>query len=110
MAHSLPVLFYNRSSRMQHAASTLRKIFRQNVCREGSDAPLRAWPLACGSKIADRAKAVSYVDGTLTVAVPDETWRRQLQSFAVQYLSALNQISPAKVERLNFIVGAQPRQ
>ncbi len=94
---------------MQHAASTLRKIFRDNVCREGSDAPLLAWPLACGSKIAERAKALTFVNGTLTVVVPDETWRRQLQSFAMQYLSALNQISSAKVERLDFVVGAQSR-
>ena len=94
---------------MQHAASTLRKIFRQNVCREGSDAPLLAWPLACGCKIAERAKAVTFADGTLTVAVPDETWKRQLQSFAAHYLSALNQISSAKVERLHFITAAQSR-
>lgn len=94
---------------MQHASSTLRKIFRQNVCREGSDAPLLAWPLACGSKIADRATALTFVEGTLTIAVPDETWRRQLQSFAMQYLSALNQISSAKVERLDFVIGAPSR-
>jgi hypothetical protein len=94
---------------MQHAASTLRKIFRDNVCREGSDAPLLAWPLACGSKIAERAKALTFVNGTLTVVVPDEIWRRQLQSFAMQYLSALNQISSTKVDRLNFVIGAQER-
>jgi len=94
---------------MQHAASTLRRIFRENVCREGTDAPLLAWPLACGSKIADRAKAVTFADGVLTIAVPDETWRRQLQGFAQQYLSVLNQISSAKVQRLNFIIGAESR-
>jgi Dna[CI] antecedent DciA-like protein len=94
---------------MQHAASTLRRIFRNNVCREGSDAPLLAWPLACGSKIAERARALTFLDGTLTVAVPDETWRRQLQSFAMQYLSALNQISSAKVDRLDFVISAESR-
>jgi Dna[CI] antecedent, DciA len=94
---------------MQHAASTLRKIFREKVSREGTDAPLLAWPLACGSKIAERAKALTFANGTLTVAVPDETWRRQLQSFAMQYLASLNQISSTKVERLEFVIGAQPR-
>lgn len=94
---------------MQHAASTLRRIFRENVCREGSDAPLVAWPLACGSKIAGRARAVTFANGTLTVSVPDETWRRQLQAFALQYLAALNQISSARVERLEFVIGAPSR-
>ena len=35
--------------------------------------------------------------------------RVRLQSFAVQYLSTLNQISSAKVERLNFVIGAPSR-
>ena len=85
------------------------RIFRENVCRGGSDAPLVAWPLACGSKIADRARAVAFANGTLTVSVPDETWRRQLQAFALQYLAALNQISSARVERMEFVIGAPSR-
>ena len=89
---------------MQHAGSTLRKIFRDNVCREGTDAPLLAWPLACGTKIAERAKAISFADGTLTVAVPDETWRRQLQSFAGQYLAAISGITSQKVNKIEFVV------
>jgi hypothetical protein len=87
---------------MQHAASTLRKIFRESISRE--DAHLQAWPLACGSKIAERAKAVSFADGKLTVAVPDETWRRQLQNFVMQYLSALNQVVTEKVNSIDFVV------
>ena len=93
---------------MQHAASTLRKIFRDSVCREGSDAPILAWPLACGSKIAERATALSFADGVLTVSVPDRTWQHQLQSFTAQYLGALNSISTAKVDRIAFVVGTDP--
>lgn len=89
---------------MQHAGSTLRKIFRENVSREGTDAPLLAWPLACGTKIAERATAVSFADGTLTVAVPDETWRRQLQSFAPQYVAAMSGVTSQKVNRIEFVV------
>jgi hypothetical protein len=89
---------------MQHAGSTLRKIFRDNVCREGTDAPLLAWPLACGMKIAERAQALSFADGTLTVAVPDETWRRQLQSFAPQYVAVMSGVSSQKVNRIEFVV------
>lgn len=89
---------------MQHAGTTLRKIFNRTLSNEGVDAPLLAWPLACGTKIGEKTSAVAYADGTLTVAVPDETWRRQLQSFSGQYLNALRQISPAKIDRIEFVL------
>jgi hypothetical protein len=89
---------------MQHAGTTLRKIFRQTVGRDGGSAPVLAWPLACGMKIADRTEALSFAEGILTVAVLDETWRRQLQSFRLQYLAALNGISSEKVDRIEFVV------
>ncbi len=89
---------------MQHAGTTLRKIFRQTVGREGGSAPMLAWPLACGTKIADRTEALSFVDGILQVAVPDETWRRQLESFRLQYLAALNGISSQKVDKIEFVL------
>jgi hypothetical protein len=93
---------------MQHASSTLRKIFGNALSKEGADAPLLAWPLACGSKIGEKTSAVAYADGTLTVAVPDETWRRQLQSFSGQYLNALRQISPATIDKIEFVVTNKP--
>jgi hypothetical protein len=89
---------------MQHASSTLRKIFTETLRREGADAPLLAWPLACGAKIARRASVVSFVDGVLTVAVPDKVWRQQLQSFGGQYLAALNQLSCEPVSRIDFVI------
>ncbi len=89
---------------MQHAGSTLRKIFRDNVSREGTDAPLLAWPLACGMKIAERTKALSFADGTLIVAVPDETWRRQLQNFTGQYLAAISGVTSQKVNKIEFVL------
>lgn len=94
---------------MQHAGFTLRKIFRDNVCREGGDAPLLAWPVACGGKTAERTQALAFADGILTVTVPDETWRRQLQSFAAQYISAINQLCIEKVERIEFVVATAQR-
>lgn len=93
---------------MQHAGSTLRKIFRDSVCREGTDAPMLAWPLACGTKIAERATALSFANGVLTVSVPDKTWQHQLQSFTAQYLTALNKISSTKVVKITFVVGTHP--
>jgi hypothetical protein len=93
---------------MQHAATTLRKIFSDTLRREGSDAPMLAWPLACGTKTAERTQALSFAGGILTVAVPDETWRRQLRTFAGQYLTQLNQISSEKVSRIEFIIAGKP--
>ena len=69
---------------MQHARFTLRKIFTATLAREGKDAPLMAWPLACGGKTAERTSAIAFADGVLTVAVPDKAWRQQLQSFSRQ--------------------------
>jgi hypothetical protein len=89
---------------MQHARGALKKIFREIVRREGSDAAIMAWPLACGPRTAARTSAVSFADGVLTVAVPDEGWSRQLQNFVPQYLAALNQLSAEPVRSIDFQV------
>lgn len=89
---------------MQRATSTLKKIFADTLRPEGAKAPLMAWPLACGSKIANRTQAVSYAGGVLTVAVPDRTWRRQLQGLEQQYLAALSHLSVEKVNSIKFVL------
>src|ERR1700690_3543613 len=68
-----PVL--ESTSTMQRAGSTLKKIFADTLRPVGDDAPLLAWPLACGSQIADKTSAVSYGDGGLTVRGPGRTGR-----------------------------------
>jgi hypothetical protein len=101
-------MIYNEvSDVMQRASGTLKKIFTDAIRRDGDEAPLLAWPLACGAKTAERASAISFADGVLTVCVPDEGWRRQLQSMGSQYLAALNQISPQPVSKINFVSRAQ---
>ncbi len=95
---------------MQHARATLRKIFSDVVRREGSDGPLLAWRLACGSRIAERTTAVTFADGVLTVAVPDEGWRQQLQTFIPQYLAALNQMVAEPVTQINFVTANQRKR
>ncbi len=90
---------------MQPASSTLKKIFADTLRREaGTDAPLLAWPLACGSKVAEKTSAVSYADGLLTVEVPDATWKQQLQGLDQQYLAALKQISAQPVSAIKFVL------
>jgi len=89
---------------MQHAAPTLKKIFADTLRRGGSDqSPLLAWPLACGSRVAEKTSAVSCADRVLTIEVADAVWRQQLESLAPQYLAALNQISAQRVESIKFV-------
>lgn len=92
---------------MQHARASLRKIFSDMVRREGDAAPLLAWPLACGTKAAEHATAISFADGVLTVCVPDESWRQQLRGLCEQYVAAVNQISPQRVTAIQFVKSNQ---
>ena len=91
---------------MQHARPTLSRMFRELLRRRGGDAVLLAWPLACGSRTAERTCAVNFADGVLTVSVSDENWRQQLLNFSPQYLAALNQLSPAPVKKIEFVRAA----
>lgn len=90
---------------MQHARSTLKKIFKEAVCSQaGDDAPLLAWPVVCGGAVAKKTRALSFVDGVLVVAVPDTVWRNQLQLMYQQYLAGLNHIAGRKVRNISFVV------
>ncbi len=89
---------------MQHVGATVRKIFAGVLRREGAKAPLLAWALACGSRIAERASALAFANGVLIVGVPDRTWQQQLQGFSAEYLTALNQLSAEPVSRIEFVI------
>ncbi len=94
---------------MQHARATLRRIFTDTLRREGTNAPMLAWPLACGASTAERTSAVQFADGVLTVAVPDKTWQYQLQGLSRQYLAAINQISSEPVGAIQFVLADRAR-
>ena len=90
---------------MQPARGTLRKIFADKVCGQaGEEAPLLAWTVVCGAAVAEKTKALSFVDGVLMVAVPDEAWRNQLQSMVQQYLAGVNQLAGQQVHSISFVV------
>lgn len=90
---------------MQHASSTLKKIFANTLRREaGDDAALLAWPLACGAKVAEKTSAIGYTEGVLTVEVPDVAWQQQLQGLERQYVAALRPISGQPVTAIKFVV------
>ncbi len=90
---------------LEHAASGLEKLVTKSLRHApASDAPVLAWPLACGSAVAERTIARDFADGVLRVEVPDAGWEKELLNLAPRYLAALNRYSGQKVERIEFIV------
>jgi predicted nucleic acid-binding Zn ribbon protein len=71
------------------------------------EGPVLAWPLACGSTVAERTRALDFSHGVLRVEVPDVGWRKELQSFAPQYLAVINRYVGESVKRIEFIVPGQ---
>ncbi len=69
---------------------------------------LLAWPVVCGATVAEKTRALSFVDGVLVVAVPDAAWRNQLQLMYQQYLAGLNQMA-GQAGAEHFIRGGAAR-
>lgn len=68
------------------------------------EAPLMAWPVVCGSAVAERTRALTFVDGVLRVAVPDAGWRSELQGLAPRYLAAINRYTLQAVRKIEFLI------
>jgi hypothetical protein len=69
-----------------------------------SESALLAWPIACGSAVADRTRALSFSDGILRVEVADPGWRRELATLAPRYVALINKYSAVSVKRIEFVV------
>jgi hypothetical protein len=90
---------------LEQAGAGLEKIVASSLRRVPQDeAPLLAWPLVCGSVVAERTRAFEFAEKVLRVEVPDAGWRREMQSLAPRYLAALNRYSGQKVERIEFVI------
>lgn len=90
---------------LQQAGADLEKILTKSLRQAPpGQAPLMAWPLVCGSAVAERTRAVSFLDGVLRVVVPDTGWRSELQMLAPKYLAAINRYTIQVVRRIEFIV------
>jgi len=63
-----------------------------------------AWPIVCGSAVAERTQALSFDEGVLSVAVADLGWKRELQALAPRYLAAINRYTGQAVHRIEFVV------
>lgn len=66
------------------------------------EAAVLAWPVVCGAEVASRTKAVSFLNGRLTVEVPDAIWVAQLATFTGRYLSSLNELLPDVIKEVTF--------
>ncbi|MCU1286029.1 MAG: hypothetical protein JWO13_2379 [Acidobacteriales bacterium] len=66
------------------------------------DAPALAWPMVCGSRVAERTQPSSFETGVLTIIVPDKGWRAELADLTPRYLAELNKISPVQIKSLQF--------
>jgi hypothetical protein len=92
---------------LNRASSGLETIIAKSLHRAPpSESALLAWPVACGSAVADRTRAVGFADGILRVEVADGGWRRELASLAPRYLAVINKYSATAVKRIEFVVKA----
>lgn len=90
---------------MEQAGAGLEKIVLGSLRRvPQGEAPLLAWPLVCGSAVAERTRALEFADAVLRVEVPDAGWKREIQSLAPRYLAAMNRYVGQKVERIEFVI------
>lgn len=92
---------------MEPAQAGLQKIAHSLLRTAPPDeAPLIAWPLACGPKVAEKTRALRFAAGVLTVEVPDAAWREQLGDMAASYVRALGALLDGRVQRVEFVVVA----
>jgi hypothetical protein len=90
---------------VERAATRLESIVTKALhLAPPQESPLLAWPVACGSVVAERTRAVAFSAGILHVEVADPGWRRELLSLAPRYLAAVNRYSAVQVRRIEFVV------
>jgi hypothetical protein len=90
---------------LNRAAAGLESILTKALHRApASESALLAWPIACGSAVADRTRAVSFSAGILQIEVADAGWRRELANLAPRYLAVINKYSASSVKRIEFVV------
>jgi predicted nucleic acid-binding Zn ribbon protein len=90
---------------LDRAAGRLETIVAKALHRApAEESPLLAWPVACGSAVAERTRALNFSDGVLRVEVADAGWRRELANLAPRYLAVINKYSATSVRRIEFVL------
>jgi hypothetical protein len=96
---------------MEHAGAGFNKIVSESFPQAASeDAAVLAWPLVCGTAVADKTQALEFNDGELRVQVPDAKWRAQLLGLAPQYVAAVNKFVNQDVRRICFVTQEEMAQ
>ncbi|HWC17287.1 MAG TPA: DciA family protein [Terriglobales bacterium] len=86
--------------------SLASRIFKE---APNEEAVLLAWPLACGSAVAERTRAINFQDGVLRVQVPDRGWQSQLEAFSAHYCHKISELLGVKVDRISYEVPYRAR-
>jgi hypothetical protein len=98
---------------LQQAGADLEKIVAKSLRQAPPlEVPLLAWPVVCGSAVAERTRALSFAAGILRVEVGDAGWKAELQALAPRYLAAINRYTTEPVVRIEFVIpppAATPR-
>lgn len=95
---------------MERAAAGLQKIVSDALRRmPPGQAPISAWPLACGTAVAARTRVLDFAQGVLRVEVPDSGWKEELQVLAPQYLAVINRYVGDGVQRIRFVTRGDVR-
>jgi len=61
-----------------------------------------AWPVACGQKLAERTRILSFADGVLAVEVADSAWLKQMRSLSEKLKAELRSIAGVAVTDILF--------
>jgi predicted nucleic acid-binding Zn ribbon protein len=90
---------------LEHAGAGLEKIVAQSLRQAPpAEAPILAWPVVCGSAVAERTRALSFVDGVLRVEVDGQRWKAELQALAPRYMAVINRYTTETVRRIEFVL------
>ena len=90
---------------MEQIAPELEKLVINSLQQApASDALLLAWPLACGSAVAARTRALEFSQGVLRVEVPDAGWCAELQHLAPRYVAVINRYKVGTISRIHFVI------
>jgi predicted nucleic acid-binding Zn ribbon protein len=95
---------------VEQAGAGLEKIVARSLRQAPpAEAPLLAWPVVCGSAVAERTRALSFEDGVLRVEVAGVRWKAELQALAPRYLAMINRYTTQAVRRIEFVVERRER-
>jgi hypothetical protein len=90
---------------LEQVGSGLAKLVAGSLRRTPqNETPLLAWPLVCGSAVAERTRAVRFANYVLSVAVPDAGWKQEMQNLAPRYIAAINRYAMQPVHRIDFVI------